>query len=415
MALLDKQKLLAFSKKKATPPLAATALAAKRAQAVPVNPLPGNHASPPMPGAAPKPGTPGAAPPGGAKVMPMRPPPADGAHQEPHAPVPGDDQEAHIFDLVEPAAQAAEGSLDPELEDLIASAEPTDSGDMPPPWATNAEMWKEAAEAVGLGMGAEDMYEEPFVVTAYLYKMIGGEIQGGGIPQVDAAGGAPGAPQPEADVTKKGGAAAAIAARAKARSAPPPPSAKPTDAPAAPPKAPPVAAKPPAPKPTIPPGAKGPPKPPAAAPPAAAKPPVPGAPKPGAPAAKGPPAPPGKGAPPPAAAAPGGKPPDAKAPAKKGGDDHSEAMGHVVDHASETSQTAPDAELSAAMQSEEPQEGSAPSWAEDAAKWAKAEAAVKPKWDTLADPMLAVAHVYKSMGGKVAAKAPAAAPVPPPR
>jgi hypothetical protein len=85
-------------------------------------------------------------------------------------------------------------------------------------------------------------------------------------------------------------------------------------------------------------------------------------------------------------------------------------MGHVVDHAATTSQTAPDPELSAAMQSEEPQEGSAPSWAEDADKWAKAEAAVKPKWDDLADPMLAVAHVYKNMGGKILKKAPAAVP-----
>ncbi len=230
MPVLDKQKLLAFSKKKAATPLAAGALAAKRAQAGGVAPLPGAHAAPP-PGAPPKPGTPpaigkppapmppGAKPPMPApKLMPLKPPMPPG-HAEPHAevPHPGEESEVHIFELVEDAAQAAEAGVDQELEDTIAGTDSTGPQD-PPPWALEPEKWAEAAEAVGLGVeGVQDKYEEPFVVTAYLYKLIGGQIQSAELPSAEEGGAKP----PETDMTKKGAAASALKARSVAKAAPP--------------------------------------------------------------------------------------------------------------------------------------------------------------------------------------------------
>ena len=227
MPVLDKQKLLAFSKKKAATPLAAGALAAKRAQVAPpgagISPLPGSHAGPP-PGAPPKPGTPpaiGKPPMPMPKVMPLKPPamaPMPG-HEEPHAeaPHPGEEQEVHIFELVEDAAQAAEGGLDQELEDTIAGTDSKGPQD-PPAWALEPEKWAEAAEAVGLGVeGVQDKYEEPFVVTAYLYKLIGGQIQAAELPEAEGAE----KPGGETDMTKKGAAAKALQARAAAKAPPP--------------------------------------------------------------------------------------------------------------------------------------------------------------------------------------------------
>ena len=89
--------------------------------------------------------------------------------------------------LVEEAAQEAESGHDTELEDLIASSEPPppakegegepDSHMQAPHWVTDAEKWDDAADAVGLGdPDKEARYEEPFVVTAYLYKKLGGQI-----------------------------------------------------------------------------------------------------------------------------------------------------------------------------------------------------------------------------------------------
>lgn len=240
MPVLDKQKLLAFSKKKAATPLAAGALAAKRAQAGGVSPLPGSHAAPP-PGAPPKPGTPpaigkppmpmpakppmpgalpGAKPPMPApKLMPLKPPAAPPLPgQEPPPAMAEQPGEQHIFELVEDAAQAAEGGLDQELEDTIAGTDSKGPQD-PPPWALEPEKWAEAAEAVGLGVeGLQEKYEEPFVVTAYLYKLIGGQIQAAGLPGADEGADKP----PETDMTKKGAAASALKARATVAKAPPP-------------------------------------------------------------------------------------------------------------------------------------------------------------------------------------------------
>jgi len=179
MPVLDKQKLLAFSKKKAATPLAAGLLAQKRAQV-------GAPAQDPTP------------------AKPAKNP----------EPAGGDEQEAYLFELVEEAAAAAESGVDPELEDIIAGT--TSKGiDDPPPWAKDAEKWHEVAEAVGYGTGAETKYDEPYVVAAYLYKMAGGEIEGGGLPDVDESA----VESTQADVTRPGGAAKALRARAAVRGA----------------------------------------------------------------------------------------------------------------------------------------------------------------------------------------------------
>jgi hypothetical protein len=151
--------------------------------------------------------------------MPVHPPapPADPNAPPPPAPLP--EEEVHIFELVEDAAQAAEGALDQELEDIITTAPESQGPDDPPAWATNPDQWREAAEAVGLGAGAEDKYEEPFVVTCYLYKMIGGPIEGG------EGGKEEGDLPPDADMAKPGAAAKAIHARGAARAAAAPPAA----------------------------------------------------------------------------------------------------------------------------------------------------------------------------------------------
>lgn len=219
MAMMDKSKLLAFSKKKANPPLAAPVLAAKRAQAKAMPPpaAPGAPgAMPPKPAMGAKPPMPGAKPafPPKPAAMPGKPPLPNPQHNEAaEAPHEGEGEEKFIFELVEDAAQAAEASVDPELEQIIGS-EPPQEGIDPPTWATDSAMWAEAAEAVGLGTEAADKYAEPFVVTCYLYKLIGGPIQGGDLPAVDES------VTPEADMTKPGAAAKAIHARSAARPAP---------------------------------------------------------------------------------------------------------------------------------------------------------------------------------------------------
>lgn len=182
MPQMEKSKLLAFAKKTAKPPMGAKALAEKRKSAAPASDAPSAQAA--------APGAP--------------PPAASGAE----APV-------NLFELVEEAAVAAEAAQDIELEDIIAGTQSTGPDDLPP-WAQDPVKWKEAADAVGLGIpGTEDKYDEPVVVAAYLYKMIGGPVTGSAdIPPV------PDAPLPEADMSKPGAAAKAIQARATTKAAP---------------------------------------------------------------------------------------------------------------------------------------------------------------------------------------------------
>lgn len=180
MPQMEKSKLMAFAKKAATPPPAAIVLAQKRAAAkAPAAPV-------------------------GAPAAPKAPMQAGGGEEEP----------VNLFELVEEAAEAAEAGQDVELEDVIAGSKSKGPED-PPEWVEDASKWAEAAEAVGLGIpGTEDKYEEPVVVTAYLYKMIHGAVKGLEIPAP------PVAPEEEgpADMSKPGAAAKAL----KARSAPQP-------------------------------------------------------------------------------------------------------------------------------------------------------------------------------------------------
>lgn len=309
MPVMPKQNLLAFAKKAAAPPPTAGLLAKKRAQAAAAK------APPPPAAPAPKPG----AGPGEAA---------------------GEDTQVHLHELVEEAAQAAEAGADTELEDAVAGVASKGPDDVPA-FAEDAAKWKEAAEAVGLGGAGEDMYEEPAVVTAYLYKMIGGAVKGMELPP------APDAPADEhgGDMSKPGAAAKAIQARAAAK-APAPAAAggapKPAPHPAAKPAAPHPAAKPPAPA------------------------------------------------------------PDA------GGGDELKAM--LDEAAQDAADGKLDPNIHAALQSEPPQEGVAPSWASDPALWTKAEEAVKPHWASYPDPWVVVAAVFAKLGGEAAGMGGEAAP-----
>ncbi len=181
MPLMDKSKLLAFAKKTAAPPPAAKLLALKRTQ----------PALPPVEGA------------------PENPPMMEGAGMESDM----DESPVFIHELVEEAAQEAEAGQDLELEDAIAGTTSQSSEDVPA-WATDADKWAEAAEEVGLGNGGEDLYEEPYVVAAYLYKKMGGEVKGIELPETPGM-----EDEGETDVTKPGAAAKALAAVASVRAA----------------------------------------------------------------------------------------------------------------------------------------------------------------------------------------------------
>ena len=95
-----------------------------------------------------------------------------------------------LDDLVFEAEAEAQAGADGDLEDAIAS-EPAPQGEaamQPPKWAVDADKWHEAAEAVGLDMpGIEEKFEEPFVVAAYLYKKIGGQVKAECLPPAPGA------------------------------------------------------------------------------------------------------------------------------------------------------------------------------------------------------------------------------------
>jgi hypothetical protein len=360
MAVMDKSKLQAFAKKKASPPLAAQAFAQKKAMG----------AKPPVPGAPPAPGAAAAPHPGAPPAAPH--PGAPPGH--PAAPaMPGEESQVHLHELVEEAAQAAESGGDTELEDAVAGTKDAHP-DQPPPWAKDPAKWKEAAEAVGIGVpGTEDKYDEPIVVAAYLYKMIGGPVEGAGaLPEApeapaDAAAGA--------DMSKPGAAAKALHAKAMMGKPPAGPPAAGAAKPAPHPAAAPAAAKP-----------------------AGAAPGAPGA-KPPAPAPAKPPAPPTKaGTAPPPGHSPAGVPGQ---PPAAGGDAAGGDLKQLLDSAAQQATTSPDPDLVAKLQAEPPQEGMPPSWAADQDKWSMAEQAVKEHWAEYPDPWIVVAHVYKNMGGGV--------------
>jgi hypothetical protein len=400
MALVPKQSIMQFAKKAATPPPGAQMLAKKRQMA--------KMLPPPAPN------------------MPMVPPPP-GAQQEQPIGMPAplgipSDGEAHIFELVEEAATEAEAGGDHELEDAAAGTQSTGPDD-PPPWAAHdPQKWAEVAEAVGIGMGAEEKYAEPTMVAAYLFKKLGGQVTPAepGVPPVGApvpaqhppppaaphAALPPKAPPPVPGAMKPPmpGAKPPMpppphpAAVAK----PPPPAMHPAPPPpahAAPPAPPPAAgAKPPMGKPKGPPAlgqgpamdkpgqaakaiqARGALKKPGAMPPGGAKPPMPGAkPPPGAP-------PPAHAAPPPAAH---GQPP-----AVPGGDAQ-----HLITDA----MTAHGPEAEQLMHGYDPAtHGNPPSWVADEATWEKAKQAVDPEGEgatTNENPWAATAAVYLRMGG----------------
>jgi len=354
--MIPKPKVAALLKSKSAPSNASALLKQKKAQAAalkggatpPAGAPPAQAAAPAHPAAPPA-----AHPPPGA--------PPHGAHPAAGAPGAegGDDQQMFITELLEEAAQEAEAGSDQALEDAVAGySDDFKPGDIPE-WVQDKDKWNEAAQAVGLGTPeADDAYQEPFVVAAYLYKKLGGGVHGmeaddaggdGAAPDdkkpadgKDPSAGAKPAAKPGSVAAKLHGANAVMSDAAKAKA----PDAK-------------VAPK------AGPAGAAG-----------------------GAAGAGGAPAP------------------------TAGADDGGGDLKQMLDAAAQEAQSSPDPEIQQAMQSEPPQEGAPPSWAADADKWTKAEAAVKPHWTEYPDPFIVVATLYKKMGGTVGAAGAAPAPAP---
>jgi hypothetical protein len=170
---LDKMKLQAFAKKQSAPPSGLSLLAKKKKPPAPA--IDGViDAEESMPPAAPVPGA------------------ADAPPEETGG-------EMFTSEMVEKAAADAAASSDQELEDALGvSGTPVDA--TPPAWATDADKWAQAAEAVGLGVPDAAMaYDEPGVVAAYLYKQMGGAVQGQDM--VPPVAGAEGSPEEEAAET----------------------------------------------------------------------------------------------------------------------------------------------------------------------------------------------------------------------
>lgn len=224
--------------------------------------------------------------------------------------------DADLPQMVEEAAMAAEEGGDIDLEDMLADYDPSQL-DAPPEWATDAEAWQRAAEAVGLGdPDSEARYDEPFAVAAYLYKMIGGAVGGAGESPAEES-----MESPEQEAMESPAHEAAESPEQEAMEHP---------------------AKP-------------------------------------------------------AAAATGGNPMEA-----------------LLEDAAAEAETTPDPELMDMLADFDPAGGAPPAGVVDAAKWAKAQMAVDPDGagSQYADPWAVVAHVYKRMGGKVKAAAPAVAAPP---
>lgn len=121
------------------------------------------------------------------------------------------------------------------------------------------------------------------------------------------------------------------------------------------------------------------------------------------------PAPEGAEAPPPAAVKPAGakaapaapKPPPAAEGAEGAG--AGDELKALVDTAAQEAESNPDPAIAEKVAAYNPEvDGSPPSWAPDADKWTKAEAAVAPHMAEYANPVMVIAHLYKAMGGTIA-------------
>jgi hypothetical protein len=90
----------------------------------------------------------------------------------------GEDEvdEAKIAKFVkEEGDRVGNGKQDKQLRKLMRNFDPEDN---PPAWVTSEAKWERAKEAVDPeGEGAEK-YDEPWAVTAHVYKRMGGGIKG---------------------------------------------------------------------------------------------------------------------------------------------------------------------------------------------------------------------------------------------
>jgi hypothetical protein len=88
----------------------------------------------------------------------------------------------------------------------------------------------------------------------------------------------------------------------------------------------------------------------------------------------------------------------------------------LVEQAVQQAATSPDPALAPLLAAYDPaRDGDPPQWAPDADLWAQAKQAIAPTWASHQKPYDVVAHIYKAMGGNVAAAVPGAAAPPKPK
>lgn len=242
--------------------------------------------------------------------------------------------------MVEEAAQEAEAAADEELEGMIPSIYTEDGS--APVWA-DPDLWAKAQEAVGIGTPDEERYEEPMAVVAYLYRKLGGSLDGvapqtgesemGEMDEEDEEGEGTGENEmgEEGEASEvTGGAVRNMAGRL-------------------------LAAK--------------------------------------TQAAGNP------------AAAPASFD-EAATSAGSGNEEQSpEDINALVEEAADEALSSMDPEVAEYLAGYDAErDGNPPEWVADEATWEKAVAAVKPKWDDYEEPYAVVAHVYKKMGGTFASQ-----------
>lgn len=96
------------------------------------------------------------------------------AHEQPEE---GDDEggEGHESDaeiVARVGGEVQDGNVDPQIEKLMAEYEPPD----PPEWAPDAETWHRAVDAVDPDKEGDSVFDDPWLVTAHVYKAMGGEV-----------------------------------------------------------------------------------------------------------------------------------------------------------------------------------------------------------------------------------------------
>ncbi len=86
----------------------------------------------------------------------------------------GDDEAVSDAEIVQHCgAEVQSGKGDAQLEQLMASYDPTDGK---PDWATDDALWQQSVEAVDPDGEGDSDWDDPWMVVAHVYKAIGGEV-----------------------------------------------------------------------------------------------------------------------------------------------------------------------------------------------------------------------------------------------